>query len=121
MSGTQSINVALSYDDDSTVVLTGTITERDALAFTNDPFSYTISSRGISAGTPIGAFGISGGITDEYLDGIVSGPDSGPFEVRDSDMTLVYKGGALEVKTYNLDLTVSGDAGLGQQDDYRHG
>ena len=27
-------------------------------------------------------------------------------------MTLVYKGGSLEVKTYNLDLTVSGDAGM---------
>ena len=42
----------------------------------------------------------------------MSGDDSGPFEVRDSDMTLVYKGGSLEVKTYNLDLTVSGDAGM---------
>ena len=29
---------------------------------------------------------------DEYLDGIVSGDDAVPFEVRDSDMTLVYSG-----------------------------
>ena len=63
-----------------------------------------------SADTPIGAFGVSGGIAGEYLDGIVSG---GPFQVRDSDMTLVYSGSsALEVKTYTLELTVNGDAGL---------
>ena len=109
LSGTQSINVALTYDDDTTVMLTGDITERDALAFTNSPFIFTIP-QSTSADTPIGAFGVSGGIAGEYLDGIVSG---GPFEVRDSDMTLVYSGSpALEVKTYTLDLTVNGDAGL---------
>ena len=44
-------------------------------------------------------------VPGEYLDGIVS--DGGPFEVRDSDMTLVYSGrSALEVKEYTLDLTV---------------
>ena len=51
----------------------------------------------------------------EYLDGIVStgAGSGGPFGVRDSDMTLVYSGSsALEVKTYTLDLTVNGDAGL---------
>ena len=60
--------------------------------------------------TPIGAFGVSGGVAGEYLDGIVSG---GPFQVRDSDMTLVYSGSsALEVKKYTLALTVNGDAGM---------
>ena len=109
LSGSQSINVALSYDDDTTVNLTGDINEQDALDFTNGPFNFTIS-QSTSADTPIGAFGVSGGIAGEYLDGIVSG---GPFEVRDSDMTLVYSGSpALEVKTYTLALTVNGDAGL---------
>ena len=109
LSGTQSINVALTYDDDTTVMLTGNITARHPLAFTNSPFNFTIP-QSTSADTPIGAFGVSGGIAGEYLDGIVSG---GPFEVRDSDMTLVYSGSpALEVKTYTLALTVNGDAGL---------
>ena len=109
LSGTQSINVALSYDDDSTVVLTGTINERDPLAFTNSPFIFTIPQSTI-ADTPIGAFGVSGDIAGEYLDGIVSG---GPFQVRDSDMTLVYSGSpALEVAIYTLFLTVNGDAGM---------
>ena len=100
----------MTYDpDDTTVVLTGNITERDALAFTNSPFNFTIP-QSTSADTPIGAFGVSGGVAGEYLDGIVSG---GPFEVRDSDMTLVYSGSpALEVKTYTLALTVNGDAGM---------
>ena len=35
LSGTQSINVAVTYDDDTVVNLTGDITERNALAFTN--------------------------------------------------------------------------------------
>ena len=49
----------------------------------------------------------------EYLDGIVSGTDAGPFDVRDSDMTLTYDGTPdLEVGAYEFDLTVSGDAGL---------
>ena len=43
---------------------------------------------------------------------IVSGDDAAPFEVRDSDMTLVYKGGSLEVKEHSFDLTVNGDAGM---------
>ena len=122
LSGTQAISVAVTYDDDTTVNLTGAIKERTALAF--DPadgaYSFTIP-QGISANTPIGAFvvtgdipfDVTGDIPGEYLDGIVSGPDSGPFVVRDSDMTLVYSGSsALEVKTYMLDLTVNGDAGL---------
>ena len=111
LSGTQAIDVVLTYDDGTTDNLIGDITKQEALDFANGPFDFTIS-QAITAGTPIGAFDVSGGITDEYLDGIVTGDDSGPFEVRDSDMTLVYKGGSLEVKTYNLDLTVSGDAGL---------
>ena len=90
-------------------MLTGNITERDALAFTNAPFDFTIP-QSTSADTPIGAFSVSGGIAGEYLDGIVSG---GPFQIRDSDMTLVYSGSpALEVKTYTLALTVNGDAGM---------
>ena len=90
-------------------------------------FEFTVPSNTV-ASTPIGFFGVTNGIpavvddnddgedtavAAEYLDGIVSGADSAPFDVRDSDMTLVYKGSpALEVKTYTLDLTVSGDAGL---------
>ena len=116
LSGTQAISIAVTYDpdaavddDDVTVNLTGNITERDALAFTNAPFDFTIP-QSTSADTPIGAFSVSGGIAGEYLDGIVSG---GPFQIRDSDMTLVYSGSpALEVKTYMLELTVNGDAGL---------
>ena len=76
LSGSQSINVALSYDDDTTVNLTGDINEQDALAFTNSPFNFTIP-QSTSADTPIGAFGVSGGVAGEYLDGIVSG---GPFQ-----------------------------------------
>ena len=109
LSRTQAIDVALTYDDGTTVNLTGAITARNPLAFTGMPFEFTIP-QSTSANTPIGAFGVNGGIPDEYLDGIVSG---GPFGVRDSDMTLVYSGSsALEVKTYTLDLTVNGDAGL---------
>ena len=91
-------------------------------------FEFTIPSS-TPAKTPIGFFDVINGIPPvvddspddgedtavaaEYLDGIVSGADSAPFDVRDSDMTLVYKGSpALEIKTYTLDLTVSGDAGL---------
>ena len=49
----------------------------------------------------------------EYLDGIISGPNRALFDVRDRDMTLVYSGnGALEVGSYDLDLTVSGDGGM---------
>ena len=112
LSGTQAISVDVTYEVDGadvTANLSGDITERNALAFTNSPFDFTIP-QSTSAGTPIGAFGVGGGIAGEYLDGIVSG---GPFQVRDSDMTLVYSGSsALEVKTYALALTVNGDAGL---------
>ena len=112
LSGTQAISVDVTYEVDGadvTANLSGDITERNELAFTNSPFEFTIP-QSTSAGTPIGAFGVSGGISGEYLDGIVSG---GPFQVRDSDMTLVYSGSsALEVKTYKLDLTVNGDAGM---------
>ena len=118
---TQAISVDVTYEVDGadvTANLSGDITERSALAFTNSPFNFTIP-QSTSADTPIGAFGVSGGITDEYLDGIVSG---GPFQVRDPDMTLVYSGSsALEVKTYTLELTVNGDAGPGQQGDCWYG
>ena len=97
LSGSQSINVALSYDDDTTVNLTGDINEQDALTFTNSPFDFTIS-QAITAGTPIGAFDVDGDVAGEYLDGIVSGDDSGPFEVRDSDMTLVIRAVLLRLR-----------------------
>ena len=115
LSGTQSINVALTYDDDSTVMLTGNITARDALVVT-PPGPFTIP-QSIGADTPIGAFDVSGGISGEYLDGILTGAGSDLFNVRDADMTLVYRGGDLEVKTYSLSLTVSGDAGLANRTD----
>ena len=137
---TAPINLALTYDEDTatdsdgqgdkdddadvTIDITGDITSRSPLTFTRAPnaagihFAFTIP-QSISADTPVGFFGVEGGIdavgdsAAEYLDGIVSGPDSGPFGVRDSDMTLVYKGSpALEVKIYTLDLTVNGDAGM---------
>ena len=111
LNGSQAINVAVTYDDDTSVSLTGSIVERQPLAFTNGPFNFTIP-QSISDGTPVGAFGVSGGLTDEYLDGIVTGAGSESFSVRDSDMTLVYNGGSLDVGTYNFNLTVSGDAGL---------
>ena len=115
MSGTQAISVDVTYEVDGadvTETLTGNITARDPLVFTNSPFDFTIA-QSTNSGTLIGAFVVSGGITGEYLDGIVTGSGSELFDVRDSDMTLVYNGSSgLEVGTYNLDLTVSGDAGL---------
>ncbi len=92
-------------------------------------YAFTIP-QSVQANTPIGYFVVTGGITEgagadgdlaetddniaaEYLDGIISGDSSGLFEVRDTDMTLVYNGSdSLEVGTYELDLTVSGDAGM---------
>ena len=115
---TQPINVEVTYDpdasveDDNVVVnLNGDITERAPLSFSGAPFAFTIP-QDISSGTPVGAFGVSGGISDEYLDGIVNGNGNSSFAVRDSDMTLVYNGGGLTVGTYTFSLTVSGDAGL---------
>ena len=125
---------------DVTIELTGTVNNHGSLQFESAPetllvpdmegihFKFTIPSNE-PADTPIGFFRVGGGIDggvgedtqagtpddppDEYLDGIISGPDGAPFDVRDSDMTLIYKGSpALEVKTYTLNLTVSGDAGL---------
>ena len=93
-----------------TTTLTGMVTERDALAITNaGPFTIP---QGISAGTLVGDFDVSGGISGEYLDGILTGTGSDMFSVDDDDMTLMYKGGSLSVGTYSLSLTVSGDAGL---------
>ena len=90
------------------------------------PGPFTIP-QSIGANTPIGAFDVSGRIigavdvsgriSDEYLDGILTGAGSDLFNVRDADMALVYRSGDLEVKTYNLDLTVSGDAGLANRTD----
>ena len=110
----QAISVDVTYEvngADVTETLIGDINEQDALAFipADGAYSFTIP-QGIGANTPIGAFVVTGDVYGEYLDGIVSG---GPFQVRDSDMTLVYSGSsALEVKTYTLDLTVNGDAGM---------
>ncbi len=94
-------------------------------------YAFTIPQN-VSADTPIGYFVVTGGVEGndafdddsvdttptitlaaEYLDGIISGPNRGLFEVNDSDMTLKYSGnGELEVGTYDIDLTVSGDAGM---------
>ena len=73
LSGTQAISVDVTYEVDGadvTETLTGDITRRSALAFTNSPFDFTIS-QAITDGTPIGAFEVGGGIAGEYLDGIV--------------------------------------------------
>ena len=110
-----SVRVTLPYTNaDGEVVsstLTGDINYHDALEVT-PPGPFTIP-QGISDGTLIGAFNVSGDdIEDEYLDGILTGDGSGLFAVNDADMTLAYRGGGLEVKTYSLKLTVSGDAGL---------
>ena len=112
--GSQSISVDLTYTnadgDQLTSTLRGVITSQEALAITSaGPFTIP---QGISADTPIGAFAVKGRISDEYLDGILTGEGSYMFSVRDDDMTLVYRSGDLEVKTYSLSLTVSGDAGL---------
>ena len=170
LSGTQAIDLALAYDQDTavntnapvnpadvqdaedtdpaddpdrTINITGTITQRTALVLTGgnidgttgnlatdeeNHYEFTIPSS-ITANTPVGAFGVANGIPAiedntgttevdesrdaEYLDGIVSGSMSTPFNVRDADMTLVYDGDpSLSVGTYTFDLTVSGDAGL---------
>lgn len=114
LSTSQSISVDLPYtnadDEVLTTTLTGVITERESLDITG-PGSFTIP-QGISNGTLIGNFKVDGRIGDEYLDGILTGDGSGLFAVNDRDMTLMYKGGGLDVGTYNLELTVSGDAGL---------
>ena len=119
-----SINVDLTYEDSDGIQLTSTLmgdinNMRSDLVITSDN-EFTIP-QGISDNdedTLIGSFRVTGGIDDEnkkeYLDGILSGPGSHLFAVNDGDMTLMYRGDAdaLEVKTYNLSLTVSGDAGL---------
>ena len=137
LGATAPINLTLTYDEDTTtdsdgtggqvadknadvtIGIRGAITKQSALTFSTTPvadgidFAFTVAQN-ISAGTPIGFFGISGRISDdEYLDGIISGPNAGLFDVNDADMTLVYKGsGMLDVGVYDLDLTVSGDAGM---------
>ena len=114
LSGTQAISVDVTYEVDGadvTANLSGDITERDALCIHQPlPLIFTIPQSTSAENTPIGAFGVGGGIAGEYLDGIVSG---GPFQVRDSDMTLVYSGSSdLEAGIYTLFLTVNGDAGM---------
>ena len=93
-------------------------------------YQFTIPQN-VPANTLIGFFGVSGGIIAaedlvatanvdesktmpaEYLDGIISGPNASLFDVNDVDMTLVKRGdGILDVGTYDLDLTISGDAGM---------
>ena len=131
---TEEIDIALTYDEDTAtdsdgqgdkdddadvmLIITGDITSRFGLAFKSTPnadgihFAFTIP-QSISADTHIGFFEVSGGLPTEHLDGIISGPNAGLFDVNDADMTLVYKGsGMLDVGVYDLDLTVSGDAGM---------
>ena len=116
LSGSQSINVDLIYTnadgDELTTTLTGDVNLRPDLAIINaGPFTIPQS---IDNDTLIGAFKVSGGLSDEYLDGILTGAGSDMFAVNDQDMTLVYQGedGALDDGTYSLSLTVNGDAGL---------
>ncbi|MDE2687655.1 MAG: cadherin domain-containing protein [Chloroflexota bacterium] len=109
-----SISIELTYTRDAdsvelTTNLTGDINDRDDLSV--DDYAFTIS-QGIAPGTHIGAFEVDGGIDGEYLDGILSGTGSDMFSVDDSDMTLSFQSGSLSVWTYDLQLTVSGDAGL---------
>ncbi|MYC08377.1 MAG: cadherin repeat domain-containing protein [Chloroflexi bacterium] len=110
----RSINVDLTYTDangtELTTTLEGDINSRDALAITSSN-EFTIP-QGIAEGTHIGAFTVSGGISGEYLDGILSGTGSDMFSVDDDDMTLSFQSGSLSVGDYDLKLTVSGDAGL---------
>ncbi len=110
--GSVRVNLPYTNDDGEAVssTLTGDIEYHDALEVT-PPGPFTIP-QGISGGTLIGAFNVSGDIQDEYLDGILTGIGSDKFSVNDGDMTLAYRSGGLEVTTYNLKLTVSGDAGL---------
>ncbi len=112
--GSQRISVVVTSTNDEGVEVTstlrGTITSQTALAITSEN-EFTVP-QGISDGTLIGNFTVTPGIGDEYLDGILTGDGSDKFSVNDADMTLTYKGGGLDVGDYNLQLTVSGDAGL---------
>ena len=122
--GADSINVTVTYtnadDEMVTSTLMGDINSQEDLDITSDnEFTIPQGISGNAEDTLIGSFTVTGGIADEYLDGILSGDGSELFAVNDSDMTLVYRGGAadLEVKEYNLQLTVSGDAGLANRTD----
>ena len=114
--GSQSISVSVTSTNDEGVEVTstlrGVITSQADLEITSDN-EFTIA-QSTAAGTLIGDFTVTGGIDDkdEYLDGILSGTGSEMFSVNDDDMTLTYKGGSLSVGTLDLELTVSGDAGL---------
>ena len=115
LSGSHTFNVNLTYTnadgEELTSTLSGTINEATALGVA-DSFTFTIPSN-VASDTPIGSFGVSGALDDESLDGIVSGDDSSPFGVNDADMTIYRKNGAnLEVRDYEFQLTVNGDAGL---------
>ena len=114
VSGTaDAISVDLIYSnadgDELTTTLTGTIHGRDDLSVSVADFTIP---QAIADGTLIGSFMVDGEIGDEYLDGILSGDGSEMFSVNDTDMTLSFDSGSLEVKTYELMLTVNGDAGL---------
>ena len=115
LSGSETIRVTLPYtNSDGEVVnstLTGTINEGTALGVA-DSFTFTIPQN-VASDTPIGSFAVSGALDGESLDGIVTGDDASPFGVNDADMTIYRKNGAnLEVRDYEFDLTVNGDAGL---------
>ena len=113
------INVDVIYDDNGeerTSTLMGTIHARDDLKIDEPVGPFTISE-GIADDTLIGAFTVTGDIAGEYLDGILSGDGWEMFSVNDEDMTISFEEGELEVKTYELMLTVSGDAGLANRAD----
>jgi len=116
LSGSQAINVVVSYDDDTSVNLSGTITERDALSV-DGPVEFTIPQN-VASDTPVHYFSVSGQFGDEALDGIITGDDASPFGVNDANMTIYRKNGAdLEVRDYKFLLTVNGDAGLAARAD----
>ena len=116
LSGSEVIDVTVTYDDDSSVRLRGTITERDVL---NAPDSFTFTvPQNVESSTPIASFDVMGKIPGESLDGIINGGDAAPFGVNDADMTIYRKNGAnLEVRDYEFTLTVNGDAGLAARAD----
>ena len=125
LNGSQRISVDLTYDDDTTVILSGMITERDALEFMNDAdgdgFVFTVPAN-VAKGTPIGSFKVSGRVVNddgskEPLDGIITNDvDAEPFDVRDGDMTIFKsKEGLLDVRDYKFKLTVNGDAGIAKR------
>ena len=114
--GADDISVNLTYVDaddmELITTLTGVINEQEALSFTNAPFVFTVPQN-TGYGIPIGNFAVSGDVAGENLDGIISGDDAKKFSVNDDNMTILRKNGELlDVRDYEFNLTVNGDAGI---------